>query len=234
MKYNGTFKFIFLLTAFLLLALVTLSFARTNHREYRSLKPDECTECHQGSDVIPNHGAFWMKEHRLTAEKAGSNCADCHQQSFCLDCHVGGGIEPDLKSSLSRRGEYMPKTHRSDYISIHSMKATDNPQNCYRCHESGFCNDCHKGIREKGNMRIRSHRKAGPSNQTYNWNSDHAAEARRNLQSCESCHPDADVCVACHRSGQTNPHPKNWRDISKRYKDESRGRTCRKCHITIP
>lgn len=127
----------------------------------------------------------------------------------------------------------MPKTHRSDYISIHSVKAADNPQNCYRCHESRFCSDCHGRTREKGNMNIRSHRKAG-SSQLYDWTSDHASEARRNLQSCEACHPDADVCVICHRSGQTNPHPRNWRDISKRYKDESGGRTCRKCHITIP
>ncbi|HAM34125.1 MAG: hypothetical protein A2Z26_00955 [Deltaproteobacteria bacterium RBG_16_66_15] len=232
MKYDGTLRITFLSAAFLLLALVTLSFGREDHKGYMDLKPGECTECHQGSDVVPNHGAFWMKEHRLPAQKATSNCADCHQQSWCLDCHVGGGIEPDLKKSLSRRGEYMPKTHRSDFVSIHSVKAADNPQNCYRCHESSFCSDCHGRTRQKGNMNIRSHRKAG-SSQLYDWNSDHAAEARRNLQSCESCHPDADVCVVCHRSGLTNPHPRNWRDISKRYKDESGGRTCRKCHITF-
>jgi hypothetical protein len=234
MNYKGTHKTIILLTAFLLVAFAGFSFARTDHKGYNNLKPAECAECHTGSGVIPNHGAFWMKEHRLAAQKATSTCADCHQQSFCLDCHVGGGIEADLKGSLSRRGEYMPKTHRSDYVSIHAVKAADNPQNCYRCHESSFCANCHSNIREKGNMNIRSHRRAGPSNQTYNWNSDHAAEARRNLQSCETCHPDADVCVACHRSGMTNPHPKNWKFISKRYKDESRGRTCRKCHISIP
>lgn len=233
MNSDRTLRITILSTAFLLLALVGSSFAGEDHKGYVDLKHDECSECHKGSGVLPNHGAFWTKEHRLPAQKASANCADCHQQSFCLDCHVGGGIEPDLKRSLSRRGEYMPKTHRSDYVSIHSMKATDNPQNCYRCHESSFCTECHGKVREKGNMKIRSHRKAGTSNQTYNWNSDHAAEARRNLQSCETCHPDADVCVSCHRSGMTNPHPRNWREISKRYKDESRGRTCRKCHITF-
>lgn len=232
MKCMKPFKTVFLSTAFLLVALGSLSFAREDHKAYQGLKPNECTECHQGSDVLPNHGAFWVKEHRLPAQKATSNCSACHDQSFCLDCHVGGGIGPDMKSSLSRRGEYMPKTHRSDYVSIHSVKATDNPQNCYRCHESSFCSDCHSKTRQKGNMNIRSHRKAG-SSQLYNWNSDHAAEARRNLQSCETCHPDADVCVACHRSGQTNPHPRNWKEISRKYKDESKGRTCRKCHITF-
>src|SRR3990170_3622243 len=126
MKYDGTLRITFLSTAFLLLALVTLSFGREDHKGYMDLKPGECTECHQGSDVVPNHGAFWMKEHRLPAQKATSNCADCHQQSWCLDCHVGGGIEPDLKKSLSRRGEYMPKTHRSDFVSIHSVKAAES------------------------------------------------------------------------------------------------------------
>jgi hypothetical protein len=181
--------------------------------------------------VIANHGDFFVKEHRLLAQKAGNNCADCHQQSFCLDCHKGGGIEPDLKKSLSTKGEYMPKTHRSDFISIHSIKAMDNRQNCYRCHESSFCQDCHTKIRNKGSMKIKSHRPAGTS-QIYNWNSDHASEARRNLQSCESCHPDADVCIQCHSSGKVNPHPRNWKSIMNKYKDDSKGRTCRKCHIT--
>lgn len=231
MLNNRMFKIILLSTAFLF-TLVCLSFARTDHRDYKNNTPDECKDCHSGSGVMNNHGAFFVKEHRLLAQKAGNNCADCHEQSFCIDCHQGGGITTDLQRSPSRRGEYMPKTHRSDFISTHSIKAADNPQNCYRCHQSSFCTDCHSRTRQKGSLSIKSHRKAGTSSQLYNWNSDHAAEARRNLQSCETCHPDADVCVQCHSSGKVNPHPRDWRDISKRYRDDSRGRTCRKCHIT--
>jgi len=223
-------KIILLSTGFLIV-LVCLAFARTDHRDFKSISLEECKDCHSSAGVIANHGDFFVKEHRLLAQKAGSNCADCHQQSFCLDCHKGGGIEPDLKRSLSTKGEYMTKTHRSDFISIHSIKAKDNSQSCYRCHESKFCSDCHSKIRNKGSMRIKSHRPAGTS-QIFNWNSDHAAEARRNLQSCESCHPDADVCVQCHSSGKVNPHPRNWRVIMNKYKDDSKGRTCRKCHIT--
>ncbi len=232
MKYMKSFRTVFLSGTLLLLALATLAFARENHRDYRDLKPAECTECHQGSGVIPNHGADWLKTHRLTAQKPSNNCEECHLQSYCLDCHAGGGIGPDPKSSLSRRGEFMPKTHRSDFISIHAVKAADDPQNCYRCHESSFCLDCHQKIRDKGTMNIKSHRKAGTS-QLYNFSAEHAAEARRNLQSCEACHPDADVCVQCHRSGGANPHPRNWNDIKDNYKNTSDGRTCRKCHITF-
>lgn len=228
---NKALKIILLSTAFLFVV-VCLSFARTDHREYKDTKLDECQDCHREAGVITNHGAFFVTDHRLLAQKAGNNCAECHQQSFCLDCHKGGGITTDLQKSRSRSGEYMPKTHRFDFISIHSIKAADNPQNCYRCHESSFCQDCHTNIRNKGSMKIKSHRKAGTS-QIYLWNADHAAEARRNLQSCEACHPDADVCVACHSTGKVNPHPRNWRAIKDKYKDASKGRTCRKCHITF-
>jgi hypothetical protein len=230
MRNNKAFKIILLSAAFLVV-FVCLSFAKTDHREYKSAEKGICQECHGGSGVISNHGDFWLKEHRLLAQKAGSNCTQCHEQSFCLDCHKGGAITPDLQRGPSRRGELMPKTHRSDYISIHSIEASSNPQNCYRCHESNFCLDCHSKTRNKGDMKIKSHRKAGTS-QLYNWTSDHSAEARRNLQSCESCHADADVCIQCHSSGKANPHPRNWRDIKQMYKDQSSGSTCRKCHIT--
>lgn len=222
---------IILLSTVCLFAVVFISFARTDHKDYKKVELADCRDCHSSAGVLPNHGSFFVKEHRLLAQKAGNNCADCHQQSFCLDCHKGGGIEPDLRKSLSSKGEYMPRSHRSDFISIHSIKAQDNQQNCYRCHEAKFCSDCHTKVRNKGSMRIKSHRPAGTS-QLFNWNSDHAAEARRNLQSCESCHPDADVCVSCHSSGGVNPHPRNWRSIKNKYKDESKGRTCRKCHLT--
>ncbi len=230
MLKNRTCKIIFLSAAFLLM-IAGLSFARTDHREYKDLKPAECNDCHSGQGVTSNHGAFWVKEHRLTAMRANSNCYDCHQQSFCLDCHKGGAIDPDLRKSLSSKGQYMPRSHRSDFISIHAIKAADNPQNCYRCHDSSFCTSCHTNVKQ-GSMNIKSHRPAGTS-QLFNWNSDHGAEARRNLQSCESCHPDADVCIQCHSSGKQNPHPRNWNSIKDRYKQESGGRTCQKCHITF-
>src|SRR5512133_2635833 len=129
------FKIAVMTTAFLLVV-AGLTYARTDHREYKGTALAECRDCHSGAGVANNHGAFFVKEHRLLAQKAGSNCADCHQQSFCLDCHKGGNIEPDLRKSLSRTGEPMPTTHRSSFISIHSIKAKQDPQTCNRCHEA--------------------------------------------------------------------------------------------------
>jgi hypothetical protein len=203
MSNNRALK-ITLMSAALLLAVVCISFARTDHREYRDASLADCRDCHGGSGVADNHGAFFVSEHKVLAQKGPSNCADCHPQSFCLDCHNGGGLEPDLRKSLSRRGEYMPKTHRSDFISIHPVKATDNPRNCYRCHETRFCSDCHDRQiqRNRSRMSIKPHRtiyiSAGVPDPA--WVSDHRADARRNLQSCQGCHPQKTDCTnfACH------------------------------------
>jgi hypothetical protein len=203
MLNNRALKITLMSTAFLLVA-VCLSFARTDHKEYRGAKLEDCRDCHSGSGVMDNHGAFFMNEHKQLAQKASSNCADCHQQSFCLDCHKGGGLEADLQKSLSRRGEYMPKTHRSDFISIHAVKAADNPRDCYRCHESRFCSDCHNRqiLRNRAGMSIKPHKPifASPGVPDPAWVSDHRTDARRNLQSCQGCHPQKGDCTnfLCH------------------------------------
>jgi hypothetical protein len=94
------FKIVLLSTALLLLV-VCLSYARTDHREYKDQKKKECLECHKAAGVMPNHGVFFLKDHRFLAQPANNNCADCHQQSFCIDCHKGGAIEPDAPVRLS-------------------------------------------------------------------------------------------------------------------------------------
>ena len=191
-----------LCTAFLRV-IVCQAFARTDHKEYKNSKLDDCRECHSGAGEVKSHGGY--REHLVLSRKADNNCSDCHQQSFCLDCHKGGNIEVDKKKSLSGKGEPMPTTHRSDFISIHAIKAKEDPQNCYRCHETSFCSDCHSKVQNKGGMRIKSHSAVGNTQRYFLTRassaadiSAHAAEARRNLQSCQGCHPDAVVCSQCH------------------------------------
>jgi hypothetical protein len=187
------------------LALAGLSSAKTDHREFKNSRLDDCKDCHNGAAIVGNHGGD--REHRLLAQRAGSNCTDCHQQSFCQDCHNGGNLDSGLQKSLSRTGEGMPRGHRSDFLSLHPIKAKDDAQNCYRCHESRFCSDCHAKAPNKGALRIKGHTPVGTSQRYFLSRSPapsasdvaaHAAEARRNLQSCQGCHPDAVVCSQCH------------------------------------
>ena len=205
-------------------------FAREDHRAYRDLKLPECAECHLGSGVIPNHGVGWLKGHRILAAGPNRNCYHCHDQAVCQKCHKGGGIDAPLSSSQWKR-DIAPESHRTDWISIHPIEAAANPQQCSRCHEPRFCQDCH-GKQKKSGMTIRSHRKTS-TGQSYItlYPADHAAEARRNLASCQACHPDGDQCMPCHsaRSGlRINPHPRDFK--ADRVRSKSGGRSCVACH----
>ena len=263
-------KKIFFIVALLGCALVYLqqqSYAeKVNHKEYASSALKECNDCHKGEGIAPNHGADFVREHRVLAGKAGNNCAQCHQQKWCLDCHQGGGSGDNLsKENFSR--DYKPKSHRSDFISLHPLKAKDNPQQCYRCHEAkAFCNSCHSRF-PMGRMQIKSHLMLGGGSQTlYPGQSnypgvqpgfpglvgqrysfaigEHSTEARRNLQSCQTCHPDGDVCIRCHSSnggtngvgtanGGVNPHPKGFKanNYKGRINVNDKNNVCRKCHL---
>jgi len=230
---------------------------KQSHKEYASMKISECNDCHKGEGVALNHDADWVRGHRVLASKGEKNCAECHDQAYCLDCHQGGGIDAQLSTNTYRR-DYIPKSHRSDWLEIHPIKALDNPQTCTRCHDQKYCSECHAKFKSSS-LEFLSHRRqfsdikltsVGPNHSmfttaqcqtchpggmlpTHVWSPDHAREARRNLQACQSCHGDGDVCLTCHsaRTGlKVNPHPRDWNSIKNNFKDKSSGRTCIRCH----
>lgn len=230
---------------------------KLSHKEYATMDLKECADCHKGSGVAPTHGTDQLREHGSIARRAGRNCVDCHNQQFCLDCHKGGGIEADLSVS-NYRANYIPKSHRTDFREIHPLKSLDNPQTCYRCHDSRFCSECHAKFRGEDLM-VQSHRRAwsdlqtsspGPAHSTFTtadcqtchpggvlpkhvWSAEHAREARRNLQACQTCHSDGEVCFTCHSARQglmISPHPRNWSAVKDKYRSRSGGRSCIKCH----
>lgn len=238
---------------------ITSAWALTSHKDYAEMDNiKDCNSCHQSNEVTPNHGSWWTKEHRLYAEKQPNNCKDCHEQSFCLDCHTGGGIDRDLHTSTSGV-DFKPKTHRTDFRELHPIKALDDPRSCYRCHDQKrFCNECHSKF-NPNDLRVLSHRRGfsdlevkqgGPQHSIFTpgqcqgchpdsvlpkhqWSASHAREARKNLMSCQACHPEGNVCLKCHsaRSGlMVNPHPRNWGKISGKMGRASNNRTCVKCH----
>ncbi len=235
---------------------------KESHKDYASMKIAECNSCHKSEGIALNHDADWMRGHRLVAQKAGANCNQCHDQAYCLDCHSGGGIDVDLKTQ-NYKHDYIPKSHRSDFLEIHPIKALDNPQTCTRCHDQKYCTQCHSRFKPQ-NLQFLSHRTqfsginlgsvganhAGFSTDqcqtchinsqlpSHTWSADHAVEARRNLQACQSCHSDGDVCLKCHGARKNsginiNPHPRNWNSIKDNFKSKSGGRTCIRCHDTF-
>jgi len=217
-----------------------------------------CVDCHDeefiGELVLPGlktHGPTWALTHRDEAKGKAIDCSNCHQQADCLQCH-GAGFADEFGSFSNN----MVNVHRSDFHVTHPIAARTNPQLCASCHESKFCRDCHNQF-APADLAIASHRRqwrdtevAGTAHATFtedqcqtchpgsvlpshNWVNGHRREARKNLVTCQTCHPEGDVCLKCHsaRTGLgVNPHPKDWDDIKGRLEKASNGRTCRKCH----
>jgi hypothetical protein len=227
-------KRIVLILALLGLGLVCLqqrSYAdkKMSHTEYAKMAIKECNDCHKGEGIAPNHDSDFVRGHRVLASKAGNNCSQCHAQAWCLDCHQGGGTGDDLSQSNAGR-DYKPKSHRSDWLSMHPMKAQKNQQQCYRCHNEKYCTACHSKLPQDGlkSLGFKSH----DNRQGARWGMEHATETRRNLQACQTCHEDGAICKTCHsaKTGGVNPHPRGFK--AGNYKNKSNSKVCLQCHTS--
>ncbi|GAB4272021.1 MAG: cytochrome c [Deferrisomatales bacterium] len=230
--------------------------------EARTIAPATavCLGCHEEEFVaevrIPGtatHGPLWAFEHRAAAKGTTYDCSACHRQDDCLECHKAG-----FADEQGAFGNALANVHRSDFNVTHPIAARTDPQLCSSCHEPAFCIDCHDEF-SRADLAFRSHRRgfsdllvspAGPAHEgfdettcqnchpgsvlpTHEWSSGHAREARKNLATCQACHPEGDVCLTCHsaRVGlRVNPHPEGWDDMKGRLRRASDGKTCRKCH----
>ncbi|WP_152514532.1 cytochrome c3 family protein [Chrysiogenes arsenatis] len=184
----------------------------------------------------------------------------CHDQPRtrnipdCLSCHIA-----DKADEMGKLGNNFSNIHTSEFSITHPIAARTNPNLCANCHrENRFCTDCHDKFR-RNDLGMESHRRnfsalqTGPLAQshdqfteadcktchvnsiipTHEWSTAHAREARKNLATCQACHPSGDTCVKCHsaRSGLgISPHPKNWNKIKGRLERASGGATCSRCH----
>jgi hypothetical protein len=227
-----------------------------------SIIPEQslCLDCHDSDELeglefsgLTTHDLTWSLNHRQAAKSKTIDCASCHQQSDCLECHSAG-----FADEMGSFGNAMLNVHRSDFSVSHPLAARTNPQLCSSCHEPSFCSDCHNEF-GRNQLAGASHRRSfssltvgpsGPAHEQFDdnqcqtchtdsvlprheWTRDHAREARKNLVTCQACHPEGQTCLKCHsaRSGLgVNPHPKDWDDIDGRMLRASDGRTCRKCH----
>lgn len=225
-----------------------------------SIKPADsvCLECHEQPFVdqvvfvgLKTHGTLWALNHRQEARSQSVNCGVCHEQASCLDCHKAG-----FADEMGAFSNSLTNVHTADFHVTHPIAARTDPQLCSKCHEPKYCSGCHEDF-APADLAMQSHRRGWSDlsisaashadfseNQcqvchtnsvlpTHEWSSQHAREARKNLVTCQACHPDGDVCLKCHSavSGlKVNPHPEDWGKLSKRLANASDGRTCRKCH----
>lgn len=176
------------------------------------------------------HGLGFAKDHKQEARQVGATCTACHDRSECVACHQG----------VTKPMEF----HAGNYIVSHGVEARRGTPDCSACHRAqSFCVACHE--RTGMTTRVQSAFDAtqpGGAFHPPNWATAgtgpnrHAAEARRNISSCASCHREED-CLTCHSAepGKLNasPHPKGWRGSARcKALDKGNRRVCLRCHIT--
>lgn len=177
------------------------------------------------------HDADFMQRHGKVASSAGAACGACHEARYCADCHQG---------QISERA-----FHRPGYAAAHAEEARRGVPDCTVCHRTqSFCVGCHE--RQGLGTRAGSEFVSGDPERSFHprgWASTsiaepnlHAAEARRNLPSCSSCHREDD-CLTCHSAqpgiARISPHPRGWRGSAAcRAMDTRNRRVCLRCHIT--
>ncbi len=206
--------------------------------------------------VPATHGPLWALNHNAAARAKSIDCEACHEQSDCLACHAAGFA--DEMGSFSNN---MVNVHQGEFSVSHPVAARTDPQLCGTCHAQRFCQDCHDRFAPE-DLAVYSHRRGwsatndlgaeevhaklgiidsttcvnchpGSVADSHEWDERHGREARKNLVTCQVCHPDGDICLRCHSavSGmQINPHPAGWDNIKGRLEKASGGRVCRKCH----
>lgn len=177
------------------------------HTDFITLLPAD----HKRSDFLRTH----RDETRLGALQ--TTCQTCHTETFCQQCHQGAGlkafrptdlmVEPRTKTSTkdSPKRTVLQNVHELNYRFTHGIDARSKQSDCSSCHSTeNFCATCHQagGNISQGTFKPKSH--SVPGFTTLGRGSGggmHAEEARRDIESCMSCH-DVEgrdpTCMTCH------------------------------------
>jgi hypothetical protein len=196
----------------------------------------KCRSCHSDltrysleSIQFMSHGIGFEKRHAEAARSQPESCTQCHERSFCSDCHSSTQlVEPGTRLAERSTRNFI---HPEPYRAIHAMEARLEPDRCQTCHRPVFCESCHAsvGLSSLSTLRAAPHPGGWLDPASPNF---HGLEARRDITSCASCHDQgpASVCVRCHQVGGPggNPHPPGFFRRTSIAGDPM----CRACHTT--
>src|SRR5512133_3607134 len=148
-----------------------------------------CLNCHDQAFVdsvnlpgLVTHGATWSLDHRAAAVAKTTDCAACHEQDFCLDCHEAGRAD-----EMGKLGNTLTNVHRSEFTVSHPIAARTNPQLCSKCHENKCCVECHNDF-NRADLALDSHRKGWSDLSTMSGGLVHSNFSD---QECQTCHPNS-------------------------------------------
>jgi hypothetical protein len=221
--------------------------------------PLECTNCHVSTlNLRPvSHSPDFLVTHKRTARIDRIECATCHVETDCQQCHesdvltgvpAGGGKRLDVTFRPSRSGTRslaIQRVHELNFRFTHPLKASGRVQECSVCHEQRtFCTDCHasEGVDVAGKPLWHGGPDWGAiAGAVGTGGGRHAELARRDIERCTSCHDvegQDPTCMLCHRDddGVKGTDPKTHSsDFSRRFGEEAafhddEGAVCFACH----
>jgi c(7)-type cytochrome triheme protein len=222
---------------------------------------NNCEGCHTNlTSLIPkdHEKTNFLNEHKLVfGISAEKNCMMCHSDNFCQVCHSpvkysGNNTKENFnvpyytKESGTRtdRGKLQKLTtvHTLNYKFTHGLDANQKSFECKTCHDPvDFCSSCHQN---KGDLITgflpKSHQQMNFVTLGVNTGGGlHADLARKDIESCQSCH-DVEgrdpACIKCHYDNDgikgTNPRthePGFLRDENGIWHN-TQGAVCYTCH----
>jgi predicted CXXCH cytochrome family protein len=208
------------------------------HNHAEEYEASRCQRCHPVLDRFPleavaefNHAGNWIERHGMLARSEGSSCVNCHPQAMCTNCH--SKVAPAAPSRLYPEYVERAQMHKGDFLTQHSLDARAEGELCFRCHDSGYCQQCHNswGLvnQPAGNPHPKDWLLSGNPN-------GHGPAARQRIDTCAACHDQggASICIQCHKSygpntpaAGGNPHPPGFSNDRTRI---TNNRACTTCH----
>lgn len=181
-----------------------------------------CESCHTDFvTLIPadHKMSDFRRNHRDVVRLGALNttCQTCHTETFCQQCHQPTELksfqrrdlvsEPDGKRSTKDSPNQMTlqNVHELNYRFTHGIDAKSRRMECQSCHEvQTFCAECHSAGGNINQARFKPASHGLPGFTTLGAGSGgglHAEEARRDIESCATCH-DVEgrdpTCFTCH------------------------------------
>ncbi len=183
--------------------------------------PGACENCHRDLvNLVPesHKEVGWMKEHKNFVNMSGpqNDCKSCHTPATCQECHDASNLAKDLTPgqlyvpstpSLSplttHKNLTINKVHPDNFRFTHSIAAKGRESTCYTCHdERTFCVQCHNSEANGALIKPVWHDGGGfVTNGVGSGGGRHAQYARKDIESCASCHDvqgGDPVCITCH------------------------------------
>jgi hypothetical protein len=239
-------------------AIPAMPTCNTCHNDVKT--SNACEGCHVDMAALrprDHNRTDFVREHKMVARMSTATCASCHTQESCADCHNGSDLlkvsvpgkdlltlrSPRLTANDRGQGMRTAKVHDLNFKFTHGLAVAGKTSDCQTCHNrQTFCATCHAagGDVNQAKFQPESHRKLGfVTIGVGSGGGVHAKLARRDIESCASCHDTqgADpACIMCHtdsdgiKGTNARTHEPGFMAGNHGYWHTDPGATCYVCH----